>query len=205
LKTNLREIRQKEFADIAFREKDGLLHLTSRFGKIKTSFNFIKSTDKVLVIYPKNPIKQSWMDDGKKWNFNLKNFKFISTASLHKVMDETFDWVIWDEPQEVLSDKVLTCISRLCKNNHIIGLSGSLSVKTLEKIKLWTGLKVIAEYPQSLAIAEGVVTDYEITVQGLYLDKELMGKYKWITDKLDEMKQTMQYHNMISFALMTKR
>jgi superfamily II DNA or RNA helicase len=202
---NIRDKRQKEFADIAYKKKNGLLHLTARFGKIKTCFLFIKPTDKVLVIYPKLPIKKSWSDDSIKWKFNISNFEFITTASLKKVAVNKYDWVIWDEPQEVLSEKVLSYINILSKENNIIGLSGSLSAKTLDKIKLWTRLEVIAEYPQELAIQEGVVTDYQITVQGLDLDKSLYGKYTWVSNAIDECKANMQYHKLKSLALMRMR
>jgi len=201
----IREVRQKEFAEIAYNQKNGLLHLTARFGKIKTVFNFLKTTDKVLVIYPRLPIKNSWLEESEKWNFDISNFEFISTASLKKVYLNQYDWVIWDEPQEVQSDKVLTYIAELKKKNNIIGLSGSLGDKTLQKIEAWIGLKEIAVYPQSLAIKEGVVTDYEITVEKLYLDKALIGKYKWVTEALEECKLNREYHKMKSLALTRMR
>lgn len=182
---NIRDQRQKEFAEVALNKKKGLLHLCSRFGKIKTCFNFLNETDKVLVIYPKAPIKQSWLDDSKKWKFDISNFKFTTTSSLHKIQHERFDWVIWDEPQEVLSDKVLTSIKVLNANNNIIGLSGSLSADTQFTIKHKVGLSVIANYPTSLAIKEGVITDYDIFIKYTTLEPEVMKKYNWLTREIN--------------------
>lgn len=181
---NIRDQRQKEFAQVALSKKKGLLHLCSRFGKIKTCFNFIKETDKVLVIYPKAPIKQSWLDDSVKWNFDISNFKFSTTSSLHKVQLEKFDWVIWDEPQEVLSAKVLSAIKVLSVNNNIIGLSGSLSADTQFTIKHKVGLSIIANYPTSLAINEGVITDYEIFIKYTTLESEALRKYNWLSKEI---------------------
>jgi superfamily II DNA or RNA helicase len=181
---SIRAQRQKEFAEVALEKKRGLLHLCSRFGKIKTCFNFINETDKVLVIYPKAPIKQSWLDDSVKWEFDISNFKFSTTSSLHKIQFERFDWIIWDEPQEVLSDKVLGAIKVLSVNNNIIGLSGSLSADTQFTIRHKVGLSIIADYPTSLAIKEGVITDYEIFIKYTNLETEAMSKYNWLTREI---------------------
>ena len=183
---SLRDIRQSEFADLAFNKKKGLLHLASRFGKIKTCFNFIKSTDQVLVIYPKAPIKQSWIDESKNWEFDISNFSFSTTSSLSKVKNNKYDWVIWDEPQEVLSDRVLSSVKELVKNNNVIGLSGSLSKNTKSIIRQKTGLNIIAEYPTSLAIKEGVICDYKIHVQYVNLEPSLKYKYDWYTTKIND-------------------
>lgn len=182
---SIRDQRQKEFAEVALEKKKGLLHLCSRFGKIKTCFNFINETDKVLVIYPKAPIKQSWLGDAEKWNVDLSNFKFTTTSSLHKVQFEKYDWVIWDEPQEVLSDRVLKAVKVLSINNNIIGLSGSLSANTLFTIKQKVGLSVIADYPTSLAIKEGVITDYQIFIKYTNLEPEALKKYNWLSREIN--------------------
>jgi superfamily II DNA or RNA helicase len=201
----LRDQRQREFAELALNKKNGLLHVAARFGKIKLTFNFLKPEDKVLVIYPKKPIKLSWLTDAEKWEFDISNVKFTTTASLSKHIHDKYDWVIWDEPQEVLSPKVLSCIAALKKNNNIIGLSGSLSVKTQAKIQEWTGLEVIAEYSTSQAISEGIITDYQISVIKVPLDDSLISKYKWMTDTIEIYKQTMQYARQKQLALARMR
>jgi superfamily II DNA or RNA helicase len=182
---SVRDQRQQEFAQVALEKKNGLLHLCSRFGKINTCFKFLQPTDKVLVIYPKAPIKQSWLEDSVKWKFDISNFKFTTTSSLHKVQHDRFDWVIWDEPQEVLSDKVLKAMKVLSINNNIIGLSGSLSGDTQFTIKHKVGLSVIANYPTSLAIKEGVITDYEIFIKYTTLEPEAIKKYNWLTREIN--------------------
>lgn len=202
---SLRNQRQREFADLVLDKKNGLLHVAARFGKIKTCFNFLKPKDKVLIIYPKKPIKLSWLSDAEKWGFDLSNVKFTTTASLSKHIHGKFDWVIWDEPQEVLSPKVLTCIAELVKNNKVIGLSGSLSAKTQAKILEWTGLEVIAEYTTSQAIKEGIITDYQISVMKIPLDTALTGKYNWMCNTIEVYKQTMQYHRQKQLALARMR
>lgn len=201
---NIRDLRQKEFADVARNKKRGLLHLTSRFGKIRTCFKFIKPTDVVLVIYPKIPIKESWLDEAIICGFDLSNFTFTSTASLKKHTLGKYDWVIWDEPQEVLSPKFLSLMSVICKNNkNVIGLSGSLSERTLQVIYQSLGLTVIAEYTTSQAIAEGVVTDYRIYVRYVELEKEKSREYKRLGASI-QAAQLSNKHKIVKFLALKR-
>lgn len=185
---NIREIRQREFADIVIKKNKGLLHLCSRFGKVRTCFQFIQPDDKVLVIYPKKSIKETWVSEGLKWGVSTDNFVFTTTHSVRHHVFTKFDWVIWDEPQEYLSDRFLKAMKSIVTNNDkVIGLSGSLSFYTQKKIFNATGLSVIANYPTSLAIEEGVICDYEIRVKYVKLESEMLPKYKRLSAKINSL------------------
>jgi superfamily II DNA or RNA helicase len=201
---SIRNIRQKEFGKVAMDKKRGLLHLTSRFGKIRTCFSFIKPTDVVLVIYPKLPIKDSWIEEAKICNFNISNFTFTSTASLKKYVLNSYDWVIWDEPQEVLLPNFLGVMQKVCKQNHnVIGLSGSLSERTQNAIFQSLGLRVIAEYTTNQAIAEGVVTDYRIYIKYVELEKDKKAEYKRLGFSIQSAQESNK-HKIVKFLALRR-
>lgn len=197
-----RDLLQEEFASIAKIEKKGLYSICPRFGKIRTCFKFIEKLDKVLLVYPKLPIKDSWMADAKIVGFDISNFTFTSTSSLHKYDKLKYDWVIIDEIQEVLSDKVLTSYVNICKNNErVIGLSGSLSKKTLDILYNWTKLKVIVNYTTDQGIKDGIITDYRINVRYCKLESNLYKRYIFYTKKLESLKEERKYEQMKFFAI----
>jgi len=76
----LRDQRQAEFAK-AWKDKGeyGILYLCPRFGKIRTSINVLKEFPKdasVLIAYPDNKIKQSWLDDFEALGYDNDNITF---------------------------------------------------------------------------------------------------------------------------------
>ena len=98
---NLRDIRQKEFADIWLNSnRFGILNLCSRFGKCRvgiTILNHFNSHSTTLIAYPDSKIKKSWEDEFEIMNYSNPNITFTTHLSLHKYKDKIFDIVIIDE------------------------------------------------------------------------------------------------------------
>jgi superfamily II DNA or RNA helicase len=176
--TNLREQRQKEFSDAWLKTKFGILYLCPRFGKIKTSINCLRhfKNPKVLIIYPIETIKTSWIEDFNKWEYQEAEVTYVTTASLWKFAEtpEKFDVIIADEIH-AFSYANLQELKKLIDfgNKVVLALSGTISIATEQEVYNETGLSVLAEYPIEQAIKEKVITDYEITVIMTELDAKI--------------------------------
>lgn len=166
---SLRDLRQSEFATKWLKTKFGILYLCPRFGKIRTTIKCLETfhKPKILVIYPIETIKTSWIQDLKKWNYEEAEVVYTTTASLWKLAEnpELFDMIVADEIH-MFSAANLQELKKLIDfgNKVVLGLSGTISAATETEIYHLTGLPVVAYYPIEQAIKEGVITDYEITV-----------------------------------------
>jgi superfamily II DNA or RNA helicase len=170
----MREIRQKEFTNSLLTNDHTILCVAPRTGKCKIVIDYLKELNfsRILIIHPLIPIKKSWQDDFIKWGFNSKNVEFSTTANLKNIHEEIYDVIICDEIH-LLSLNQLQYLRFLIKNQKIkrcIGLTGTLSKKSEETIKDSTKLTVGVRYSIKQAVAEGVVTDYRITVVMTDLD-----------------------------------
>lgn len=200
---NLRDKRQKDFADTWLKSKFGILYLCPRFGKIKTTINCLKvfNKPKILIIYPIETIKTSWIEDFKKWNYEEAEVTYVTTASLWKFAEnpELFSAIIADEVHN-FSEANLQELKKLIDfgNKVVLGLSGTISAMTEQEIFNATGLSVLAHYPIEQAIKEKVITDYEITVIMTELDDKVLHckLYKSSTNLLSE---------KTAYGLVTKR
>ena len=185
---NLREQRQKEFADVWMAKKWGILNLCPRFGKIYTTINILEKFNpdiSVLIAYPDVKIKDSWEEDFKARDYKNPNVTYTTHLSMHKHTTNMYDIVIIDEIH-LLSDAQLDAAYDLTLINHqVLGLTGTLSSWTEQEIETRLDLPVLAYYPIEQAIEEGVIVDYEITVVKIPLDnkKALTVKGKSRTEK----------------------
>jgi hypothetical protein len=191
---SIREKRQQEFADIWLKEKHGILNLCPRFGKIFTTINALEKMPDgitILIAYPDVKIKDSWEADFEKRGYYNPNITYTTHLSLKKHVDFEFDVIIIDEIH-LLSDAQLDAASELAVGNEcVLGLTGTLSGATEREIEERLDLHVIAHYPIELAIQEGVIVDYEITVIKVPLDDVVEVQYK--TKKRTEKKQFDSY------------
>lgn len=201
---SLRDQRQIEFAK-AWKDKGeyGILHLCPRFGKIRTSINVLKEFPEhatVLIAYPDNKIKQSWLDDFEALGYDNPNITFTTHLSLKKYADKLFDLIIIDEIH-LLSEAQIDVCQELFEDNHkVLGLTGTLSRETRDTLNDYLALRVVADYPLEKAIAEGIIVDYEITVVTTPLDnvvkQQFGGKsrteklqfdsYGWVINKMQQ-------------------
>jgi superfamily II DNA or RNA helicase len=181
---SLRDIRQKEFAQEFLDRKQsnlfgvsneggGILHLCPRFGKCRTAIHIFKTVEdaKILIAYPDIKIKQSWLDEFKKVGYVNKNITFTTHLSLKKHKAEPWDLIVLDEIH-LLSDAQIGVVQDM--GDTKLGLTGTLSHWTERELRKRLGLEVVARYPMELAIAEGVITDYEINVVTVPLDDKIV-------------------------------
>lgn len=200
----LRNQRQNEFADKWIREgENGILNLFVRFGKIRTSINIFKkiNASNILISYPDNKIKQSWIDEFKELEFDYSEVTFTNHRSLNKYIEDIFDIVVLDEVH-TLSDVQIKIVKEMkLANPKILGLTGTLSKWTERTLKYELGLKPIVKYEVDQAIEEGVVSDYEIFIIEVPMDNTVIQNFgkskksteskrlsslKWVCDKLEQ-------------------
>ena len=176
----LRDKRQKEFADVWLKEKHGILNLCPRFGKIYTSINILEDLkpESILIAYPDNKIKDSWQSDFEDRGYDDSYVTYTTHLSLKKFADKKFDLIIIDEIHLLSEAQIEVCKDLLDINEHVLGLTGTLSSWTERTLEEELDLHVIATYPIEKAIEEGVIVDYEIHVIKVPLDNSKMIDFK---------------------------
>ena len=205
----LRDKRQQEFADVWLNHgKFGILNLCPRFGKIRTTINILKKLKPktILIAYPDNKIKESWQDDFRTCNYTDGFITYTTHLSLHKYKEESFDIVVLDEIHLLSEAQIEAAKDLISVNEHILGLTGTMTDWTKKTLFNELDLSVIAEYPIEQAVREGVIVDYEITVIKVPLDNLTINDYKgkkrtekkqfdnygWVIDQMErEGKNTM--------------
>ena len=177
---SLRDKRQVEFAEVFLKHgKFGILNLCPRFGKIYTTINILEKLDKdinILIAYPDLKIKEAWEADFKTRKYKNPNITYTTHLSIKKHTGGVFDLVILDEIH-LLSEAQIEAVKEL-KCVSVLGLTGTLASNTEKTLNEELGLNVLATYPIEQAIAEGVITDYEITVIKVPLDDKRINDYK---------------------------
>ena len=206
----LRDQRQAEFAK-AWKDTGeyGILYLCPRFGKIRTSINILKEFPKdasVLIAYPDNKIKQSWLDDFEVLGYENDNVSFTTHLSLKKYVNKLFDIIIIDEIHLLSGAQIGVCEELFIDNRKVLGLTGTLAKETKNVLSDYLAMRVVAEYPLEKAIEEGIIVDYEITVVTTPLDiitkqnyggkerteKQQFDNYTWVINKMQsEYRDTM--------------
>jgi len=216
LQMTLRDKRQQEFADEWLKHKWGILNLCPRFGKIRTTINILNKLkpDTILIAYPDNKIRDSWKADFEAMGYNDVNVTYTTHISLHKHVEHQFDLVVLDEIH-LLSEAQIEVVKEMMDNcntfrsdvmGHFLGLTGTMTDWTKRTLSEELDLDVVAEYPISQAIEEGVIVDYEINVIRVPLDdiqknnykgkirteKKQFDSYTWVIDSLERQgKNTM--------------
>ncbi len=189
----LRDKRQKEFADVWLNHgKFGILNLCPRFGKIRTTIsilNRMKSNCNILIAYPDNKIKQSWIEEFEEMSYVNNNITYTTHRSLHKQSGTEFDIVVIDEIHLLSEAQIGVCVDLFSQNDNILGLTGTLSKWTKRTLKEELGISVIANYPINKAIDEGVIADYQINVIKVPLDNTTFNEYGKKKIKKTELQQ----------------
>ena len=177
----LRDQKQQQFAQTFLNSgKFGILNLCPRFGKIRTSiriFNDLKPKS-VLIAYPDNKIKDSWMADFEAMGFDDSCVTYTTHLSLKKHVEGTFDIIVIDEIHLLSEAQIESCIELLEYNDCVLGLTGTLSGYTERELKDRLSMCVIATYTIEEAIKDGVIVDYQITVVQVPLDNIIKNDYK---------------------------
>jgi hypothetical protein len=189
----LRDKRQAEFADVWWNHgKFGILNLCPRFGKIRTTINILKKMEpdcSILIAYPDNKIKQSWIEDFEEMDYENDNITYTTHLSIHKHTGTEFDIVVIDEIHLLSEAQIGACVDLFSINDNILGLTGTLSRWTKRTLRDDLSLSVVAEYPIEKAIEEGVIADYQITVVKVPLDNIVRNEYGKKKIKKTELQQ----------------
>ena len=126
----IRDKRQKEFADIWLSHgKFGILNLCPRFGKIRTTINILDQMNDnctMLIAYPDNKIKQSWIDEFELMGYINENITYTTHRSIEKNLGE-YDIIIIDEIHLLSEAQTNTCKELIEQNDYVLGLTGTLS------------------------------------------------------------------------------
>ena len=196
----LRDKRQAEFAETWLNHgKFGILNLCPRFGKIRTTINILNQMNDsctMLIAYPDNKIKQSWIEEFEEMGYINDNITYTTHRSLNKQAGTEFDIVVIDEIHLLSEAQIGACVDLFSQNDHILGLTGTLSKYTKRDLSQDLGLEVLAEYPIETAIEEGVIVDYQITVIKVPLDDVTPIQFK--KGKKTEFKQFKAYSYIIN-------
>jgi len=211
-KNNLRNQRQQELADKWIEKgKFGIVNACPRFGKISVAKNILDILDSpcsILIAYPDKKIKQQWIDEFERLNYDNSEITYVTHLSLKKYRNSKFDLIIIDEIHLLSPAQIEVCTELFSVNDFsgILGLTGTLSSWTERTLREDLGLPVVAYYPIEKAIEEGIITDYEIEVVTVPLDnvtkmlfrkkmkteKKRYDELSWVVDKLEkEGKPTM--------------
>lgn len=165
---------------------NGLCAIAPRAGKTRMALQIaLKSKCKnILVAYPDNKIKNSWLKDVEETEFQ-PNITYTTYLSLHKHIGK-YDYVFLDEIHQT-SEAQRGEIAKLLKiNPRWAALSGSLSAKTIKELNQYFRAKVVINYPIEQAIKDGLISNYEIHIITCKLDDRITFKNKkgkYITEK----------------------
>jgi superfamily II DNA or RNA helicase len=157
---------------------------------VQVNPNVVFSEKNVLVLYPNIDIKNSWLNECAIIGCPTQ-ITYCTFASIKKIVDMEFDYIIIDEAHLLGEENQLPLIGELVrKHKYIILASGTYSGDTLSAIKAETGLPLIVDYSTEAAIADGIVCDYKVIVHKYSLDntvKRTFGKLKkWESTELSE-------------------
>jgi superfamily II DNA or RNA helicase len=184
----------------------GILHLCPRSGKTRTTIRIFCKLQrllgyipKILICYPDKNIQESWESDFKAVGYNNPNISYVTHVSLHKEVNNHYDMIVCDEIH-LLSEKQKRDFKGLMDNNkgkYILGLSGTLSDKTRQELRIALELQVVAKYSLEEAIRDGIISDYQINVIRVALDN------KTIVDIKKKRTEKAKY-NAISYVIRAK-
>lgn len=191
-KTEIQRIIKNQIIDNSFR---GIILSSVRSGKTRILLECIKEyTDvefpTVLVLYPNIDIKKSWEKECQIINY-YPDITYCTFASIEKVKDERFDFVIVDEAHLLGEENQLPVAAEISLNNKkTVFASGTYNSDTLISIKLSTGMKLIVNYSTQEAIKDGIISDFTIFIHRYDLDKIKLKEYgkvkKWRSSERKE-------------------
>jgi superfamily II DNA or RNA helicase len=174
----------------------GIILASVRSGKTRILLTAIREMSdnnpdtKILVSAPQVDIMHSWLDEFDKLNY-YPIMEYTTFKSLHKVQDNKYDYVIFDEAHLIPPDNILPIVSKIVKNNDkVILASGTYSEDTMLNLKFSTGLKQIVDYNTDDAINDGIVNNFKVEVHLFKLDNiksiQFGGLKKWYSTDYKE-------------------
>jgi superfamily II DNA or RNA helicase len=174
----------------------GIVLGSVRLGKTRVLLTAIRELSNndlnttILVSTPQVDIMHSWKDECEKLDY-YPIIEYCNFKSLHKVQDNKYDYVVFDEAHSIPPDNTLPIVSKIVKNNDkVILASGTYSEDTLLNLKFSTGLQQIVNYSTDNAIKDGIVNDFRVEVHLFKLDNiksvQFGGLKKWYSTDYKE-------------------
>jgi superfamily II DNA or RNA helicase len=175
-----REKIQKEAYETSLLYKKGTFSISMRLGKTLIGLKISTRFKNVLVLYPNNSIKNSWLEDAEKFDIDINNITFSTFLSLNKFNLDDYDCIIIDELQDFSINNYEYLFNFNIKN--LYSLTGTPPLKGDKKYLMNAICPII--YTVKLDETTGKTNkDYKITVHLLepskIKNKPLKSGAKW--------------------------
>ena len=147
-------------------------------GKTKISLevtNFLHNKDNskkfnTLILVAERAHIGNWKAEINKWNLNIGNYKIVCYASMHKVIDDTYDMVIFDEAHHLASERRKELLSYI-KTSYQIFLSATLKYTFISDLSVIIGSKInVLKLSIDEAIKANILPEPKIFLIPLILD-----------------------------------
>lgn len=175
LHTQIQDVHIDATVEFFKKNNHGYSDLSMRYGKTRYAIEVLKKIYDydpcVLIAYPYNIIKNSWVEECKKWEYDNPNITYVNFRSLFKYENKIFDIVIIDEMHKA-SDNQRDIAKKIIKNDDevkCLAFSGTISKET----QLLWGLPKIVSYSTLEGIEQGILADYQVTVHFVDLDTKV--------------------------------
>lgn len=177
----------------------GIVLASVRSGKTRILLTAIREMSdnnldtNVLVSTPQVDIMHSWIEECEKLKYYPK-IEYCNFKSLHKIQDNKYDYIVFDESHAIPLVNVLPIVSKIVKNNDkVILASGTYSEETLSNLESSTGLQQIVNYSTDDAINDGIVNNFKVEVHLFKLDDTKSVQFgatkKWYSTDYKECKR----------------
>ncbi|NDB81439.1 MAG: hypothetical protein EB127_01630 [Alphaproteobacteria bacterium] len=191
---------QQQFIDKTVKyfrtNKAGYLDLAMRFGKCRTTIEvfkkMVKKNEWILIAYPDNKLKQTWMDEMDLWDYDHPNIEYVNFSSLKKHVGQAYDFFVIDEFHSCSENERDHAMRIMEAADYTLCLSGTISDDTRAD---WE-LNEIGSYSTTDGIRDGILADYKITVHKVDLDNNILEK-----DKKGKLKTERQRYNAYTFVI----
>lgn len=191
---------QQEFIDRTIKffksNKSGYLDLAMRFGKCRTTIEvfkkIVRKNEWILIAYPDNKLKATWMDEMELWGFNHPNVEYVNFSSLKKHVGQAYDFFVIDEFHSCSDNEREHAMKIMEASDHTLCLSGTISDDT----RFDWEIPEIASYSTADGIRDGILADYKISVHLVQLDDSIK-----TVDKKGKMKTEKKRYADYSFVI----
>lgn len=149
-----------------------LLQIGTGVGKTKIAIELLKKWDakKIFILVPKIPLKNSWLKEMKKWDFDTSNreIEIQCYASIHKFAETEWDAIVCDEGHHI-SERCQEVIGTM-SFKHFAALSATVPMDVRARIK--DIVPNIIEYRVSArkAITDNILPDPKVVLIKLFLN-----------------------------------
>lgn len=155
--------------------RKSIIKAAPRTGKTRIASKAILDYSHVVIIVPRLDIVDGWQDTFYQlWQEKSPSrVDYITTRGIKKLgLGSSNTLYIMDEIHEY-SDNQLADLQDISENPNIdiIALTGTLTKKKEERILRKLGLPISYEYSIEEAVRDGILTDYEINIHKVPLDR----------------------------------